>query len=73
LTGDALADRDAFRRLEERIAFWLAWTEDHPQVVAVAPFIWASSREWLAARDLGPVRARYEQIGSCIAGASAPH
>jgi hypothetical protein len=69
---NALHHMEALRTLEARIAFWLAWTEDHPQVVAVAPFIYSSSVEWLGARDLPPVKARYEQIGSCILAANAP-
>jgi hypothetical protein len=56
-------------RLAARIAFWLAWIESHPQVVAIAPFTYRSSTAWIGARDLPEARARYEQIGRCIIAA----
>lgn len=57
--------------LETRIAFWLAWIEVHPEVVAVVPFIYASSADWYGAQDLPDTRARYQQIGTCILDARA--
>ena len=61
-----------FEALMTRIAFWLAWIERHPQVVAVAPFIYQSLPDMIAARDLPEVRARYAQIGECILKANPP-
>jgi hypothetical protein len=61
--------------LEERIAFWLAWIERTPKVVAIAPFIyWSGGDEdttWTGARDLPSIRDRYAQIGKCIVDANA--
>jgi hypothetical protein len=56
--------------LETLIAFWLKWIEDHPQVVAVAPYIYQSGSSWIGARDLPFARLRYEQIGGCILAAN---
>jgi hypothetical protein len=64
--------RPVLAGLERRIDFWLAWIETHPQVVAVVPFIYQSGPDYLGARDLPSVRARYAQIGSCILTGSQP-
>jgi hypothetical protein len=60
--------------LERRVSFWLEWIETHPQVVAVTPFIYQSVTGFTGARELPGIRARYEQIGSCIlqANGAAP-
>lgn len=65
----AKQDLDA---LMTRIAFWLAWIERHPRVVAVAPFVYQSAPDRIGARDLPEVRARYAQIGECILTAARP-
>jgi hypothetical protein len=60
--------------LEERIAFWLAWIERNPKVVAIAPFIYWTGTDgpvsWTGARDLPTIRDRYAQIGQCIIDAT---
>jgi len=68
--GNTASSLRALDRLEARIAFWLAWIEDHPQVITVTPFIYQSGALMTGARDLPPIRARWEQIGACIVQAS---
>jgi hypothetical protein len=68
-------DDARLQQLSDRIAFWLAWIERTPEVVAVAPFIYQDGGDggvpWIGARNLPSIRDRYAQIGSCIRDAAA--
>jgi hypothetical protein len=61
--------------VEERIAFWLAWIERHPQVIVIAPWTYRTGSDayfsWTGARDLPSIRDRYAQIGQCIIDTNA--
>jgi hypothetical protein len=62
--------------LETRVDFWLAWAEQHHQVVAIAPFVYQSvpagtEAGITGARDLPTVKARYAEIGGCVMQAAA--
>jgi hypothetical protein len=70
----AHSDVGGLEGLHERIAFWLAWVERHPQVVAITPFIYQDGRDstwsWTGAKNLPSVRGRYAQIGKCVIAAT---